>query len=194
MIAEYDDLDALDLAALIRGGDATAEEVLETAIDRVERRNPAVNAVIQPLYDHARAAIAAGLPDGPFTGVPYLLKALTAALEGQPTTRASKYFESWIAPHDSEHVRRLKAAGFVIFGRTNTCELGLSLTCEPAYYGATRNPWNPQRISGGSSGGAAWFASSVKTRSISSGRVRRPVEWRELEALIYPGTSESRFR
>src|SRR2546423_10952642 len=108
------------------------------------------------LYDYGRKAIAAGLPDGPFTGVPFLLKDLTASLAGVRTTRGSKFFADAPPPAaDSLHVTRLKKAGLVIFGRTNTCELGLSLTCEPQLYGPTRSPWDTQRISGGSSGGAA---------------------------------------
>src|SRR5262250_2901069 len=108
------------------------------------------------LYDYGRAAIARGLPDGPFTGVPFLMKDLTASIAGVPMTRSSQFFaNSPPATADSEHVKRLKRAGLVIFGRTNTCELGLSLTCEPQLYGPTRNPWDLSRISGGSSGGAA---------------------------------------
>ena len=109
-----------------------------------------------PLYDYARKAIADGLPDGPYRGVPYLLKDLTASLAGVRTMRGSRFFaETPPAAADSEHVARLKRAGLVIFGRTSTCELGLSLTCEPQLYGPTKNPWDPTRISGGSSGGAA---------------------------------------
>src|SRR5262249_52220201 len=131
-------------------------ELLEAAIERVEARNGAVNAVTMPLYDYGRAAIARGLPDGPFTGVPFLMKDLTASIAGVPMTRSSQFFADAPPPTaDSEHVARLKRAGLVIFGRTNTCELGLSLTCEPRMHGPTRNPWDLTRISGGSSGGAA---------------------------------------
>jgi Asp-tRNA(Asn)/Glu-tRNA(Gln) amidotransferase A subunit family amidase len=109
-----------------------------------------------PLYDYGRAAISKGLPDGPFTGVPFLMKDVSAAIAGVPMTRSSRFFADAPAPAaDSEHVARLKRAGLVIFGRTNTCELGLSLTCEPRLHGPTRNPWDLTRISGGSSGGAA---------------------------------------
>src|SRR5438309_4139838 len=154
--ADYENYDALGLADLVRRRLVTPTELLEAAIARVEARNPVVNAVVLRLYDHARTAIADGLPDGPFRGVPYLLKDLTATLAGVPTTRGSKYFADAPAPTvDSEHVRRLKRAGLAIFGRTNTPELGLSLTCEPQLYGPTRNPWDPARVSGGSSGGAA---------------------------------------
>src|SRR5207248_10885335 len=93
---------------------------------------------------------------GPFRGVPYLMKDLTASIAGVPMTRSSRYYADAPAPTaDSEHVRRLKRAGRVVSGRTNTGELGLSLTCEPQMHGATKNPWDPTRISGGSSGGAA---------------------------------------
>lgn len=153
---EYEQYDALGLAELVRRKDVTPEELLEAAIERVEARNPALNAVTMKLYDYGRKAIADGLPDGRLRGVPYLMKDLTAPIAGVKMTRGSKFFaDTPPSPIDSEHVRRLKRAGLVIFGRTNTCELGLSLTCEPQLHGPTRNPWNVEHISGGSSGGAA---------------------------------------
>jgi Asp-tRNA(Asn)/Glu-tRNA(Gln) amidotransferase A subunit family amidase len=154
--AEYEQYDGLGLAELVRRGQVAPAELLDAAIERVEARNPRVNAVVLKLYDLARAAIASGLPDGPFRGVPYLMKDLTASIAGVPMTRGSRFFaNSPPAAADSEHVTRLRRAGLVIFGRTNTCEMGLSLTCEPQLHGPTRNPWDPARISGGSSGGAA---------------------------------------
>jgi amidase len=154
--AEYERYDATGLADLVRRRQVSPGELLEAAIERVETRNGAVNAVTMPLYDYGRAAIARGLPDGPFTGVPFLMKDLSAAIGGVPMTRSSRFFADAPAPAaDSEHVARLKRAGLVIFGRTNTCELGLSLTCEPQMHGPTRNPWDLTRVSGGSSGGAA---------------------------------------
>src|SRR5262245_31066577 len=153
---DYEQYDALGLADLVRRGKVSPAELLDAAIERVETRNPAVNAVVMPLYDYGRKAIADGLPDGPFKGVPFLLKDLTASLAGVKTTRGSKFFADAPPPAaDSLHVTRLKKAGLVIFGRTNTCELGLSLTCEPQLYGPTKSPWDLTRISGGSSGGAA---------------------------------------
>ena len=153
---EYERHDATGLADLVRQRQISASELLDAAVERVEARNGAVNGVTMKLYDHARAAIARGLPDGPFTGVPFLMKDLSAAIAGVPMTRSSRFFADAPAPTaDSEHVARLKRAGLVIFGRTNTCELGLSLTCEPQMHGPTRNPWDLSRISGGSSGGAA---------------------------------------
>src|SRR4051812_31178301 len=154
--AEYEQYDALGLAELVRRHEVSAAELLDAAIERVEARNPAVNAVTMKLYDYGKQAIADGLPDGPFRGVPFLMKDLTSPVAGVPMTRGSKFFaDTPPAAADSEHVKRLKRAGLVIFGRTNTCELGLSLTCEPRRYGPTRNPWDLTRISGGSSGGAA---------------------------------------
>jgi Asp-tRNA(Asn)/Glu-tRNA(Gln) amidotransferase A subunit family amidase len=154
--AEYERHDALGLAELVRRRAVTPEELLDAALARMAARNPAINAVVMPLEEYARTAIADGLPAGPFHGVPFLMKDLTASVARVPMTRGSTFFaDSPPAAADSEHVARLKRAGLVIFGRTNTCELGLSLTCEPRHYGPTRNPWDPARISGGSSGGAA---------------------------------------
>src|SRR3954471_10101909 len=154
--AEYEQYDALGLAELVRRREVSPAELLDAAIERVEARNPAVNAVTMKLYAYGKQAIADGLPDGPFRGVPFLMKDLTSPVAGVPMTRGSKFFaDTPPAAVDSDHVKRLKKAGLVIFGRTNTCELGLSLTCEPKLHGPTRNPWNLAHISGGSSGGAA---------------------------------------
>jgi len=154
--ADYERYDALGLADLVRRGKVTSTELLEAAIERVEARDPKVNAVIMRLYDYGRRTIADGLPDGPFRGVPFLLKDLGAPLTGVTMTRGSRFFaDTPPSTFDSENVARLKRAGLVIFGRTNSCEVGLSLTCEPRLYGPTRNPWDPTRISSGSSGGAA---------------------------------------
>ena len=154
--AEYESYDALGLAALVKAGEVSATEVLDAAIARVEARNPAINAVVMELYDLAAQAIAAGLPDGPFTGVPFLLKDLGSALAGARTARGSRFFADLPpATEDSLHVTRLKRAGMVIYGKTSSCELGLSLTCEPQLYGPSRNPWDLERTPAGSSGGAA---------------------------------------
>jgi amidase len=153
---EYEDHDGLGLAGLVKSGQVSATEVLDAAIERVEARNPAVNAVVAKLYDHGRAQIEAGLPDGPFKGVPFLLKDLGSALAGTKTTRGSRYFAD-LPPmtQDSLHVTRIKASGMVIFGKSNTCEIGLSLTCEPQLHGTSRNPWDVTRTPSGSSGGAS---------------------------------------
>ena len=151
---DFEDHDAVGLAALVARGETTPEALLEAAVERVDARNETVNAVTNRLYDHGRGAIAEGLPDGPLKGVPYLLKDLGASLAGCPTTRGCKFFEDAVPAQDSELVKRLKRSGVVIFGRTNTCEFGLSLTCEPQLHGPTQNPWDYTHIPGGSSGGA----------------------------------------
>ena len=148
---EFESYDGLGLARLVRSGDASAAELLDAAITRVEARNPELNAVVSPLYDQARAAIAAGLPDGPFTGVPYLLKDLGAHYTGAVTSYGSLLFKDFVADHDSEITIRLKRAGLVIFGKTNTPEMGLAPSTEPRLFGPTRNPWNVAFTAGGSS-------------------------------------------
>ncbi len=153
---EYENFDALGLAGLVHRNEVTPDELLEAAIERVEARDPSINAITMKLYDYGKEAIVDGLPDAPLRGVPFLMKDLTSAVAGVKMTRGSKFFaDTPPSPTNSEHVKRLKRAGLVIFGRTNTCELGLSLTCEPQLHGPTRNPWNVEHISGGSSGGAA---------------------------------------
>lgn len=152
---EYENYDAIGLAELIRNGEVTAEEVLEAAIARCDARNPALNAVVQELYDHGREMAVRDLPSGPLAGVPYLIKDLGAAIAGTPTTGGSKFMEDVVPDADSETVVRLKAAGMSIFGKTNTCEFGMSITCEPQFYGPTKNPWDDDVTPGGSSGGAA---------------------------------------
>lgn len=153
--ADYEAHDALGLASLVARHEVSADELLETAIARAEQVNPAINALSQKLYDHGRAAIRAGLPQGPFTGVPFLLKDVSVLLAGEVTTFGSRLFADYRADHDSTMVERYKRAGLVIFGKTTTPELGLAASTETTLTGATRNPWNPERTAGGSSGGAA---------------------------------------
>jgi amidase len=155
VLPDYDRYDGVGLAELVKARQLTAGELLDAAIERVEQRNPAVNAVVNRMYDQAKAAIAAGLPSGPFTGVPYLLKDLGVYYAGAVTSAGSDFFRDVIADHDSEIVARMKRAGLVIFGKTNTPEFGLSTSTEPRLFGPTRNPWNPAFSAGGSSGGAA---------------------------------------
>ena len=152
---EYEDYDAIGLADLVRRKELTADEVLEAAITRAQARNPSLNAIVIELYDFGRQAVADGLPDGPLRGAPYLIKDLGAAMAGIPTTGGSHFMADVVPAVDSVTVKRLKAAGLAIFGKTNTCEFGMSITCEPQFYGASKNPWNPELTPGGSSGGAA---------------------------------------
>lgn len=152
---DYDNYDALGLAELVKTGQVSAIELLEEAIERTERVNPQINAVVQKHYDEARALIDAGLPDGPFKGVPFLLKDLGMMWKGTRTSMGSVLFRDFVAPINSTLTNRYLAAGTVIFGKTNSPEFGSLPVTEPRLFGPTRNPWNIERTPGGSSGGAS---------------------------------------
>jgi amidase len=150
-------LDAVEQADLVRRGEATAGELVEAAIERIEAVNGVLNAVIHPLYDRARERVRAGLPAGPFHGVPILVKDLDGALAGAPLHKGNRALAEagHVASTTSHLFRRLEDAGFVIVGKTNTPEFGLLPTSEPAAKGPTRNPWHLDHSAGGSSGGSA---------------------------------------
>jgi amidase len=147
--------DAVGLADLVVRGEVSASELLDVAIAEVERLNPALNAVVHKHYEEARAVVAAGLPQGRFRGVPFLLKDLDLSLRGAALTEGSRLMAGFTPDFDSTLVSRYKAAGLVIFGRTNSAEFGLSFTTEPLAFGPTRHPRDPSLSAGGSSGGAA---------------------------------------
>jgi len=154
-IREYDNYDALGLAELVKRKQVSAGELLETAIARAERVNPKLNAIVHSAYDQAHAAIARRLPDGPFTGVPFLLKDLGCEAIGYPTNSGSRFFANYQWTFDSEIWIRLRRAGLVAFARTTSPELGISPATEARVYGGpTRNPWNLDHTPGGSSGGS----------------------------------------
>lgn len=151
-------LDATAQSDLVRSGEVSPGELVGAALERIERLNPALNAVIHRLDDKAReAADSPKLPEGPFRGVPMLVKDAVCQTAGDPYHAGSRFLKQagWCATHDSELARRYRAAGFVICGRTNTPEFAMSATCEPLAYGATRNPWSLEHSTGGSSGGSA---------------------------------------
>ncbi len=152
---EYDQYDALGLAALVRNGELSATELLEEAINRTEKVNPQINAVVQKHYDDAAVSIKAGLPDGPFKGVPFLLKDLGMLLTGTVTSMGSGMFRDFVPQFNSTLVNRYVESGVVIFGKTNSPEFGALPVTEPKLFGPTRNPWNLDRTPGGSSGGAS---------------------------------------
>ena len=154
-IQGYSDLDGVELARMVADGEVTAAELLEEAIERAERVNPQLNAVVYPWYDHARENALSGLPDGPLHGVPFLLKDLGTYYTGQKISSGSKIFADYVPDHDSEMVIRYKAAGLSIFGRSTSPEFGITSTTESQLHGKTRNPWNLEHTAGGSSGGAA---------------------------------------
>src|SRR5438093_5729475 len=148
-------LDATAQAELVRTKRVKPIELLEATIERIERINPQINAVVTPMYDVARKMAEGHLPDGPFTGVPFLMKDLGAGYAGVRQTQGSEFLKDFVSPFDSELTARYKQAGLVIAGKTNTPEFGLVPTTEPRLFGATRNPWSPEHSVGGSSGGSA---------------------------------------
>ncbi|HOJ51479.1 MAG TPA: amidase [Syntrophales bacterium] len=148
-------MDATALAGLVRQKEVTPLELVDFFIDRIERINPRLNAVVTPMFDEARSIAQGPIPDGPFKGVPMLLKDLLAAYRGVRHTFGTKNLAQFIADHDSEIVRRYKQAGFIVLGKTNLPELGLLPTTESALFGPCRNPWDLTRTTGGSSGGSA---------------------------------------
>ncbi|MFL5892320.1 MAG: amidase [Solirubrobacterales bacterium] len=150
-------LDATAQADLVRRGEASPVELVDAAIERIEAANGELNAVIHKLYDEGREAAAAELPEGPFKGVPFLLKDLGAAFAGQPLHMGMQYLKDadFRSPVDTYLAQRFKQAGLVTIGKTNTPELGILPTTEPKAYGPSRNPWDTTRSTGGSSGGSA---------------------------------------
>lgn len=151
-------LDATAQAELVATGDVSPLELTDAAIERIEQLDGPINAVILRWFDHAREVAASDdLPDGPFRGVPFLLKDLWAPYAGQPMTNGNVALREAlpISPVDSTLVSRFRAAGLVTLGRTNSPELGSLPVTEPVAYGPTRNPWNTDHVPGGSSGGSA---------------------------------------
>ncbi|NUR26100.1 MAG: amidase, partial [Catenulispora sp.] len=158
--AELDALDATAQAALAARREVSAVELTTWAIERIERLNPHLNAVITPLFDQALAQARRidgdrGSRRGPFAGVPYLVKDLVTEVRGAPFSEGSRFLAGNVSAYDSELVVRLRRTGLVILGKTNTPEFGMVPTCEPVSSGATRNPWDPTRSTSGSSGGSA---------------------------------------
>lgn len=151
---EYGDYDAVGLAELVRNKQVSAKELLDEAIARTAKVDPQINAVVVKHYDYAERQVARGLPDGPFTGVPFLLKDLDL-LEGTRTTSGATVLKDFVADHTGTLAQRFIDTGVSIFGKSSSPEFGLMPTTESRLYGPTRNPWNLEHSSGGSSGGAA---------------------------------------
>jgi amidase len=155
---QFADLDAIAQAELVRQRKVSPLELVDAAIARIEALNPRLNAVIIPLFDQARAQAKNGaIPDGPFRGVPFLLKDLGAAYGGDPLYMGMRLLRDahFVAPHDTYLGAKFKAAGFICVGKTNTPELGLITTTEPEAFSPSHNPWDLARSTGGSSGGSA---------------------------------------
>jgi len=151
---EYGNYDAVGLADFVRKKQVSASELLDEAIARTAKVDPQINAVVVKHYDYAERQIARGLPDGPFAGVPFLLKDLDL-LEGTRTTSGASIYKDNVADHTGTLTQRFLDTGLTIFGKSSSPEFGLMPTTEPRLFGPTRNPWNLAHSSGGSSGGAA---------------------------------------
>ncbi|WP_406347559.1 amidase [Streptomyces sp. NBC_00144] len=170
--------DAVATAAAIADGETSDRAVIEAAIARIENSNGELNAVIHTRFDEALAEVDAGLPDGPLRGVPVLVKDLGTEVAGLPASGGSRLFAEDVPTRDSELVQRYRRAGMVVLGTTNTPELGLNASTEPALYGPTHNPWSPAHSPGGSSGGSAAAVSAgmvpVAHASDGGGSIRIP--------------------
>lgn len=152
---EYGEYDATSLAKLVADGELSTLDVLDEAIDRIETFNPTLNAVVATCFDQVRDAARRKQPSGPLAGVPFLVKDLNTFLSGLPATNGCQAFRSRVPTTDSVLIKRYKSSGLQILGKTNTPELGLNISTEPALFGVTPNPFDPSRSAGGSSGGSA---------------------------------------
>ncbi|MFD9898182.1 amidase [Mesorhizobium sp. NPDC059025] len=174
----YVQSDALGVAELVQRGEVSPLEVVETAITLIEQLNPRLNAVVHRLYEMGRATAAEVDRKATFAGVPFLAKELGSSWQGAPLTNSSSYMKDLVAQADSETVRRVKAAGFVLVGKSNAPENGWSISTEPKLYGATINPWKEGITAGGSSGGTAAAVASrmvqVSEASDGAGSIRIP--------------------
>ena len=179
--------DARGLAALVRTKQVSATELIRGTLDAITRLNPSLNAVVTVLADQALARAKEGSIEGPFGGVPLLLKDQSVSLAGVPTGCGSRYFQGWTRPFDNEIVRRYKQAGFIIVGKTNTSELGTSGSCDTVATGAMRNPWDVRLIPGSSSGGSAAAVAAgivpVAHATDAGGSLRGPAAWCGLVGL-----------
>jgi amidase len=162
-------LDAVGQADLVRRGEATAAELVEAAIERIEALNPTINAVVTSLFESAREEARRPLPPGPLAGVPFLLKDLGTDQAGVPQTAGSRAFRDFRPEADSPLVSAYRAAGLVIVGRANTPEFGNHSTTEPVLFGPTLNPWDLGRTVGGSSGGSAAAVAAGMVPAASAG-------------------------
>ncbi|MFD1191130.1 MULTISPECIES: amidase [Phenylobacterium] len=154
-LPDFSEHDGLALAALVAKGEVTPAELVDAAAERIERHNPSLNAVVYSAIDEARDRAKGPLPDGPFKGVPFLIKDLAMPVAGWPRTSGSRFASHIIDAEDGGLTARYRATGVIPMGKTNTPEYGITGTTESALLGPCRNPWNPDHISGGSSGGAA---------------------------------------
>ena len=170
--------DALGQAELFKTGEVSALELVNAAIERIERFDGPLNCVVHRAFDHARAAAATATPDdGPFAGVPYLLKALEAR-EGMPHTLGSRFFAEQIATASDPVTLAAENAGLIYLGNSSAPEFGLIASTAPTLYGACNNPWDLERSPAGSSGGSGSLVAAgvvpIATADDGGGSIRLP--------------------
>lgn len=151
----YSEQDALGLAECVRRGEVTPSELVEECIRRIEVLNPKLNAVVHKLYDLGRRTAAGELPEGPFRGVPFLLKDLMMEWRGVPVTNGCRYYKDYVSKTDWEIAARMRRSGLIVVGRSSAPEGGVCTSTESQMFGATHNPWNETATAGGSSGGSS---------------------------------------
>ena len=177
-LSEYVNYDGLGLAELVRRGEVTPAELKETVLEAIAKVNPELNAVPQLLGDYAQKMIDAGLPDGSFKGVPFLIKELTLHAANIAFSSGCHLLQGRVYPYDSGLMARFRKAGLVFVGTTTTPELGYNCSTESVFHGPTHNPWNLGRSTGGSSGGAAALIAAralpVSHASDGGGSIRIP--------------------
>ncbi|WP_225413347.1 amidase [Stigmatella hybrida] len=154
-LGEYIRFDGMGLASLVQRKEVSPAELVRVAFQAIAAVNPSLNAVIATLEEEAQAALKRGLPAGPFTGVPFLIKDLGVHAAQIPSSQGTRTFKDLVFPHDSALMARYRRAGLVLVGRTNAPELGLNISTEPLAWGPSRNPWHLAFSPGGSSGGSA---------------------------------------
>lgn len=178
---EYASFDAIGLAELVSKRETSPQELLETAITHIENLNPQLNAVIHPMYEEARKVACTHLPEGPFKGVPFLLKDLGVPYAGMPYSKGCKALKGYIAKEDNEIMRRIKSAGLITLGKTATPEFGMAGHTETEAFGITRSPWNLEHTPGGSSGGSAAVVAAgivpMASGGDAGGSIRNPASY-----------------
>lgn len=179
--------DALGLAERVKAGDVSPRELVDVAIECIEDVNPLLNAVVSTRYDYARERAECEPAEGPFAGVPFLLKDLSIEWEGFPVSNGSAFFKDNIAAKSWTHAERLQRAGLIPLGKTNVPEMGYCTSTEPKLFGPTINPWHPDSVAGGSSGGAAAAVASrmvpIADASDGGGSIRIPASLNGLVGL-----------
>ena len=178
--SELSRLDSYGLAEVIRSGDISPVEAVQASVDRIEKLDGELNAVVTERFERALDDAAGDIPDGPFKGVPFILKDLWTSNADEPMHLGNKALKeiNYVSPVESDLARRYREAGFIVVGRSNTPEFGLVGTTEPESYGPSRNPWNTDYGTGGSSGGAAAAVASGMVPSANAsdggGSIRIP--------------------